>query len=166
MKIKLSLSSVGLVALLLTMEQALGQSKEAGAFQARYDRFSRAFVKGDWSSVDNVVAPGYTAQGPTGKAFNWPQIKGDFARLRTASQTVTWPRKVLSVSLNRDQALVTVAGHLSAVSRADKNGKTHSFVFDATTLDTWARAAGVWKLKASKLLKHKMTVDRKPVPGS
>lgn len=61
-------------------------------------------------------------------------------------------------------AEVTVANHSKlAISGPDK--KVHILIDDETTLDTWAKEGGKWKLKQVKSMREKATMDGKALPG-
>jgi len=61
-------------------------------------------------------------------------------------------------------AEVTVANH-SKLSISGPDKKPHIMVDDETTLDTWVKEAGKWKLKQIKTVSEKSTIDGKAFPG-
>jgi hypothetical protein len=147
---------------------AITRADDAGvhkALQANYDRISAAFRAHKPEVMDSMLAPDATITTPNHQTWNRARIISDFGRQSAMMKDATWQRKVVSVTVHKNEAVATVKGNFHG-SFTGQDGKPHVFDLDSLTVDTWVRSGSAWKLKHADTRDLKPKIDGKaPPPG-
>jgi len=124
-----------------------------------YVRVTKALQQGNLAPIEALLAQDFKAYTPSGEAIPRDQVLNGFKAQAGSMSNITWPRTIDGLVVSGGKATATVSGHLSATTV----GKTrHHIDLIATTVDTWVRLGGKWKLQASHLKASKMLLDGKP----
>lgn len=130
-----------------------------------------AMKKKDMKAMKAAMAPTvtkdfkYIETGP-GAAGGKPQtfdemvanMEMGFSTMKTIDKVET---KLLSLS-EKGNAATSKSSHLLAGTMVGPDKKSHKFAYSGTSIDTYRKEGGVWKMASMKWADMKMTMDGKP----
>jgi ketosteroid isomerase-like protein len=114
--------------------------------QRLYDQAILAYRARDLDRLLTAFAPGFTAQSLDGAAFGRADLEGKLERQFAAqAQVKTFRLEILKVAGTASEVTATVTLHLT-LTLSDPQGRSGDLILRLTSLDTWTRTPGGWKL--------------------
>jgi len=168
----LSIFALGAVVCSAALAQSSGE-KFIRAFYAKDDALMLKMDFAGWRkqkmemSTSDYVAygkPGKTGQ--TTKKTRADEFKGMdqvIPMIDSVPKSLTHVDH-LTIGSTTILATVTSSGEMKT-KKLPQDGKSHIFGGTTTTIDTWVKVGGSWKMKMTKTLSDKMLLDGKPMPG-
>lgn len=155
---------------------AVAQSDATSAIRAYYAKGDALMMRMDFAGLQKLTQNSSTSDyvmmsvpDKSGKVMkhtlaeesqNIPKFAAMF---QTANKCVA---KVVSVTVNHNTAVALVNSDRELTTKKLGDGKTHLMMVATESQTTWVKTGGRWKIKITKTLKQKMTVDGHAVPGT
>lgn len=135
--------------------------------QPIYDRFSALTKKKDVSGLEKlwgqIGGKGFVYE-VNGQKQTADQMFGQMkAQISQVTKVQSIEQKIAKVKLSGDHADLTVNAVWVMVLNLD--GKKHTIKGVESTLDTWTKVGGQWRLTHMKAIKSTQTENGKPVGG-
>ena len=158
-----------LVALLLICA-CLGLADNAKSVRkildANYKAVSAAMEHNHIDTVAAMLTDDFIVVSPEGQKVNKSQIITQFRALAGNLHDAKWVRKIKSLTLQGNLAIVIVDGNFRG-TLTGQDGQPHVLGQTATSKDTWIKVNNKYLLKKSEVQKNSMTMDGQamPTPG-
>jgi hypothetical protein len=155
---------------------ALAQSSGEKFIRAYYAKDAALMVKVDFAGLrkhkmDNSTADYVTygrpdKTGKTAKKTRADEFKGMDQMVPMIESVPKSINHIDHLTLGPTTILVTVtsSGEMRT-KKLPQDGKSHTFGGTTTTIDTWVKVGGSWKMKMTKTLSEKVQIDGKSMPG-
>lgn len=168
----LSTFALGVVA----FSAALAQSSAEKFIRAYYAKDDALMLKMDFAGWRKVIIETSTSDYVT---YGMPDKTGKVTKKTLADQVNGLDRlgpiiesvpkstnHIDHITIGPRTILVTVTatGEMKT-KKLPQDGKSHTIAGASTTVDTWVKVGGSWKMKMTKTISDKMLMDGEPIPG-
>lgn len=136
-----------------------------GAYTELHDGFKTMKVEPLQKFFDKYGHPKFIYIGAKGEKQTSKQLLSHFKAGMGPGMKLTKSTNVIGkIRVTGDTALVPTTGDWVMVVTPPK-GKAQTMAGKTIMTDTWVKTPGGWKLRESKVISEKATLDGKPIPG-
>jgi hypothetical protein len=133
--------------------------------QANYNREAAAFMRKDATGLLANYAPDYVATQKSGKKLTLDDIRPVLPDMFAAMSDIKDARAIKKFVFKDSHAIVTVTDRAESKLKNPKTRKNVRLVMVETRRDVWVKLGANWKIKTSRTLSKKQTVNGKPLRG-
>lgn len=130
--------------------------------QGKYNQLDHAFRVKKLGILKTMLDDRFTATDPMGNKVGKAAIIKDFTGMSHRAKSITWPRKVTSITLQKGEAVVMVSGMFTAMFPTAK-GPAQKMQLQATNRDVWVNHHGKWQILKSVILHRTAYMNGKPM---
>jgi ketosteroid isomerase-like protein len=144
---------------------ATAQQKPAQqvAIEKQIDRYVKAMNAKNMAGVKSVMTSDFTASDSKGRSMSAKDAISQLEMIFKQATKVVSSTKIKSFKMEKGNARLVSNNTLDIDLNA--GGKTAKLHNESTSDEIWVQSGGAWKIKSSKQLSGKATLNGKPFPG-
>lgn len=142
---------------------AAPEAKVKTLIQSLYDRENAAADNKDARGMLAYVSPTFVGVDSSGKRVTYADMKDSIRQLLTLASGLEAGTVVRECKVTGDKAVVSVDDDIRLVISSDGQPSAHVDETSSST-DTWSKTSTGWRMVASRVLSHLVTVDGQPAP--